>query len=317
MWIDPTHHLSKQAFSCVFICVEFRKERKQFPYKMNIHLLVRRLIRIFIQFVIGIEQVFGICRGNFRFSMLYSHIVCAILIIMLPVSNQSLYFTPGAHSIVVDVARNLTFTSSWILIIAILVNSQFNSRYKSLKEILSHMEYLICNQNLTENINFLIHITFRLIFILPRVLVLQASIFLQYSKKSESSKSHVIFLLTPYILLMLISNRISVINCILQRHLKLIIKNATFYSLKTLKIDAIKLRELHETFSHHNKLNAINLLAVMSYEMQKISFQVWFMVWLLWKFWDFYGSSFRDFSSICIMRSEANWINQFFLMWYL
>jgi hypothetical protein len=238
---------------------------------MNINIVIRQLIRIFIEFEICIEQVFGICRGNFRLSLFYSFVVSVILIIMLPISNQSLCYT--YDSIVVNIARNLTFTFSYILTFTILVNSQFNSNYKSLKEIRSYIEYLIQHQNLIENLKFLIHITFRLIFILPRVLHLESKIFLRYSKKSKG-ENYIIFHLIPYIFLMLISNRISVINLVLQRHLKLISRNAKFYSLNALKISSIKLRKLQKTFSHHNKFNAINLLVVISYEMKKISFQV-------------------------------------------
>lgn len=234
---------------------------------------VCRIIGFFIRLEIKIEKMLGMTHGSSFVSFFYSRILAIVVLIVLPISNDMMYFEKGKESSIVYYARNLTFVTTWTLCFMIFMSAHVHTNYNGLEDMIPMVEELIEKQNLKENLTFLICISFRLIIILPRISLLQTRVFLLYMKNAEH-KIFVIFLLAPYILMMFASNRISIINHVLHRHLQRIVKSASSNSINVLKLNSMKVQKLYNIFSHHNKFNVINLLAIIGYQMQKISFQV-------------------------------------------
>lgn len=239
--------------------------------------LFRRFLRVYVQIEIELEKLFGLCHEvKSCWSLLYSRVILTIFMIAYPITCNFMLNFQNDSNVTVN-ARNLNFSICWLLIVVISINSMYWSDYNGLNEIISPLRDVIDRQNLIENVKFFICIAFRMTFILPRICF---SYYRKYgvNSRSDTWNGFVLILLLPYVLMMLATNRIYIVNSVIKRLLKAttsIGKSRTStHSIKNLNLHAIKLKQMHDIFTRHNMSNAANLLITIILYMTQIIYEV-------------------------------------------
>lgn len=239
--------------------------------------VLRRFLRAFIQIEIKLETLFGLCHDvNSCRSALYARAVSATFVIAYPITCNYMVNFSKDSAVTVN-ARNLNFSICWLLVAAIALNSLSHSDYNGLNEIAAPLRDVIDRQTLTENMKFFICIAFRMLFILPRLCY---SYYRKYSVNSrrDAWQGFTLILLLPYVLMMLATNRIHIVNSVVKRQLKAVSSSgkssASIDLIMNLNIRAIKLARLHDIFTRHNNANAVNLLVTIILYMMQIIYEV-------------------------------------------
>lgn len=239
--------------------------------------LIQCLLRVYIRIEIKVETLFGLCHDvKSCWSLFYSRTVLITFVIAYPLTcNYIVNF--GNDSAVTVNARNLNFLICWLLITAIALNTFYHTDYNGLNEITAPLRDIIDRQSFTENMKFFICIAFRMLFILPRLLY---SYYRKYSVNSrrEASRGFILILLLPYVLMMLATNRIYIVNSVIKRLMNAATSSrkssASIDSIRELNLHAIKLGRLHDIFARHNQFNAVNLLFTIILYMMQIIYEV-------------------------------------------
>lgn len=238
--------------------------------------LVKNVLLCFIDTSLKVEMFFGLSDFTFngkRLKLLFllSSAIRILLLVLYPISFLNIlnvYLTEETSGIT-RTARYLTFIFNWLLLLCMFSNETFSNRQRmnSTKRLLSQ---LIEHQSAKQNC--LLLLKFLLKFLVVSVSLIRTSIG-NYSYSMKSRLTTVDFLMVPFIvlpflLLTLASNRIYVANVVVQLSLTRNIqqmKSSRSENAIQIQVSAINYRCLHKFFSDFNSSNSINLLVVLTF----------------------------------------------------
>lgn len=250
--------------------------------------LVRKLLLLFIFLEAKAGKLFGLSHfssGNKRFDKLLSLSSCVIrvsFVILYPISciNVLSFFT-AKDSDVTMYARNLTFAFNWLLLVFIYANETFiaGSNQEGFDELKRLTRKLIQRQNIRDNLILLLQCSLKISTLLSGLIYFSYRKYITRAKSGLQmpEKAFIAVLFLPFVILSLASNRIYVANTVVKHSLawnaQQMKSTALPDSLK-LKLCAINYRRVHSFFADFNKLNAINLLVVVTFCVLNIVYEV-------------------------------------------
>lgn len=252
--------------------------------------LAAKILFLVIKFALDIEKIFGLSyltrnsQRTLKFTIL-SWFIRLLCLISYPLCyNRLLNFSYYNDSITTQYARKLTFVFDFLLIACIYANETFNANkhqgwFEQLKVLLSK---LIEQQTFKENFTLFIHCTLKLATTLSILLTISFRMLNANIKRYVPfhERCLIVFLLLPFIVMSLASNRIYVANTIVKRFL--LRKAKELRSMTTdgavkIKLCAINYRYMHMFFDDFNGSNGINLLIIISFCILNIVYKVNFI----------------------------------------
>lgn len=248
--------------------------------------LVKKALLLFILIVPKMEKVFGLSQFRFQnkrrkvFSLSYRIITTSFNIAYPVACIKFLDFFHKNDLKTTFYARNLTFTFNWLLLVFILGNEISSTDSCSFAEIEKMFRKLIKLQSLNNNLSLLMRCTLKFSVVFIGLIRIN---YVKYSRHfvknlSDWEKAPAMFLiLIPFIILTLTSNRIYVANTLVKYFLMKnasALKSTTRRTAMQMKYCAINYTSLHSFFAAFNKSNSINLLAVLSFCMLNIVYEV-------------------------------------------
>lgn len=247
-------------------------------FKNVLNVLVQKFLFAFIFIAPKLENIFGLSQFQCR---LITPFIQVSFIVLYPVScKKVLRFLDEIESSVTANARNLTFVFNCLVVISIYLNETFNfdSRHQSYKEIETWFSRLVKRQSLKQNFVLLCRCSLKGLLLASMLQANYAKVIFGLRNSLEPwERCLMFFILQPFIALCLASNRIYVANTIVKHFLILNSKelelNTSDYRQK-LKLSAISYRRLHEFFIAFHKVNVINLIAILSFYIVNIIYQV-------------------------------------------
>lgn len=258
-----------------------------------------------------LQTVFGLSQFPCKNDRFYVQLVlfCAgriLIIILYPISCLKLLnFVQALDTNVTLYARNITFLFNWLLVIFVYSNVTVNAaaRKHGSKVLKRVFRTLVKLQSLKENLTFFIHCIANLLVTSTLLFYLALPKYQYRLKRTHvtSEKLLILFLLFPFIILLLVSNMINVSNLIVRQ---LLMINRNEFRTKTRKREAfaVNYAHIHELFEYLNNLNAINFVLIISFCGLNIVYEVsWYLgatLMVLLNFWHF-GSGVLLLSAHC------------------
>lgn len=248
----------------------------------------RKLLLLFIFVEAKAEKLFGLSHfslGNKRFDKLSSLSSCAIrvsFVILYPISClKVLSFFTTKDSDVTMYARNLTFAFNWLLLVFIYANETFvaDSNQQGFGEIKRLMRKLTQLQTTRDNLILLLKCALKMTLMLSGLVYFSYRKYMLRAKRGLQmpEKAFIVVLFLPFVILSLASNRIYVANTVVRQFLEWNTnqsKSTALADSRRMKLCAINYSRLHRFFADFNKLNAINLLVVITFCVLNIVYEV-------------------------------------------
>lgn len=245
---------------------------------------VKRVLLRFISLSSKVENIFGLSNfysGEKLISILISYLIRIAIVALYPIAYlRLLSFSQVTDSKVTAYARNITFAFNWLFLVIIFSHESLNAsnNRRSFCQFQSLFRKLLSRNNLSQNFDILFRCTFKFVVILSGLLYVSVIKYKFRMKRNLAEwETHFIYcLLFPMIVLSLASNRVHVVNTIIW---KLLIRNSR--DMKDTKNNstkadfcAVNYKYLHEFFISFNKLNAFNIVAIISYCIFNIIYEV-------------------------------------------
>lgn len=236
---------------------------------------VKKVLLRFIFLSSKVENIFGLsnfCSGENWISTLISYLIRISIVTLYPFSYlRLLSFSQVTDSKVTAYARNVTFAFNWFFLVIIFSNESFNAsnNRRSVCQFKSLFRKLVSRNNLSQNFKILFRCTFKFVVILSGLLYVSVIKYKFRMKKNLAEwETHFVYcLLFPVIVLTLASNRIHVVNTIIWQELTRNSRDMKDTNNNSTKVElcAVNYKYLHEFFVSFNKLNAVNIVAIISY----------------------------------------------------
>lgn len=249
--------------------------------------LTRKILEIYIFLLSKVEKCVGLsnfCYKNKQYKVLLL-LSCAIrisFIIVYPIVCKDLLTVfLRKETGVTYFARNITFGFNWLLLVIIFANETFikSNKQASFDDFKALFDYLIKSQNLTDNIKLLMRCTLKCVVVF---LGLFHTSYKKYTLKMTQNLTMLettlmSFLFLPFVVFVLATNRIYVTNTVIKQCLITNVKRVNFLEKDfTVKIQALTVNynSFHRFFLNFNKSNEINLLAVLTFCILNIVYEV-------------------------------------------
>lgn len=251
------------------------------------HFIIEKSFLILFFCLQNFEKVFGLSQFTFRnksFKLLFvlSFLIKVLLVILYPFTYiKLLNFEEVTDSVVTTYARNLTFVMNCLLIGIIYFNEVFNMKghLRVSCQLENMFKDLISQQNFKQNLVLLFRCSVKLTVILYALMYASAGKFKWRLKRNLEAweRNFVVVLMLPFVILTFTLNRIYVANTVTKQLLvieanKLVEKQGN----KALKIAqcSVSYKNLHNFFEEFNKLNAQNLITIITFCVLNIVYEV-------------------------------------------
>ena len=246
--------------------------------------VVKKILQLYILTAQKLEQFVGLSQFHNRnkcykvLTFFLWFIIKTFFVVIYPISCfRVLSFFSAKDSETRVYSRNITFAFNWLLLVFLYIVS-FDNFHRGFSEIKRWFNQLIKIQSLKQNLNFLV-------WCLSKIIVSAYMIKMNYSKYVRRSQKNLevwehylmFFLLIPYIAFALTSNRIFVANTVVNGFLKEIennIKSNVFNDFQRIKLCTLKYGRLFDFYKNFNETNSFHLLAVLSFCMLNIVYEV-------------------------------------------
>lgn len=230
------------------------------------------LLNIFIRFYPKFELLFGLSNPGTRSSNFVKFISVLIkisFIVFYPIAcvNYLSIFTKS-DSRTTKYARNLTFAFNWTLLISIYSNELSFRGFGNLKTLFT---YLINMQSPKRNMILLLRCTIKGFFLGCALITLNFKKYSRLKNKNLNPEDECLmfFLLLPFFVLILATNRIYIANTVVKHFLVAFKDNQL-----NMKYFGSNYGRLHDFFESFNKSNSMNLVTVFGFCVINIIYEV-------------------------------------------
>lgn len=250
------------------------------------HFIIEKILVILFFCLQNFEKVFGLSQFTYRnksFKLLFglSFLIKVLLVILYPFTYiKLLNFEEVTDSVVTTYARNITFVMNCLLIAIIYFNEVFNTKghLRVSCQLENMFRGLISQQSFKENFVLLIRCSAKLAVILYALMYVSIGKYKWRLKRNLEAweRNFVIVLMLPFVILTFTLNRMYVANTVTRQ---LLVKEASKIEGKqdkALKISqcSVSYMNLHNFFEEFNKLNAQNLITIITFCVLNIVYEV-------------------------------------------
>lgn len=231
-----------------------------------------RLLNIFIRFYPKFELVFGLSNPGKQRSNVVKFISVLIkvsFVVLYPIAcSKYLSIFTRSDSRTTKYARNLTFAFNWILLISIFSNELSFQGFENVKKLFS---YLINMQGPKRNLVLLLRCTIKGSILSCALITLNFKKYSRLKNKNLNPEDEclIFFLLLPFFVLILASNRIYIANTVV-KHFLVAFKNNQL----NIKYFGSNYGRLHDFFESFNKSNSMNLVTILGFCVLNIIYEV-------------------------------------------
>lgn len=246
---------------------------------------IRKILRLFILWLPRVEKLFGLSNFSYRskhFTAL-TLLSCAIKIAFLVLYPFACFSLLGdfimQDSGITLLARNITFVFNFLLLVFIFGSEILTSNQQIEEKLKSLFLNLIQRQNWKQNVLLLMRCSLKSAALLVGLVRTSSGKYTFGMKKTLTmgEKALLPFVFFPFVILVLISNRLYVANNIVRHCLA---RNAEEIKSWLVKMETkaelatISYQNLHEFFIGFNRANQINLLTFLTFSILNIAYQV-------------------------------------------
>lgn len=235
--------------------------------------LIVKFLKLFIWFYPKFEKLFGLSSLGHRSSVIVKFVSISIktaFVVIYPIAcSRFLFVFTSRDSRATTYARNLTFAFNWILLVSIYSNEISFRGYRNLQSL---FHVLIEVQSLKQNLILLLKCTLKAAVLGSVLLKLNVSKYNRLKKRNlgPHDENLMFFLLLPFFVMILASNRIYMANTVV-KHFLVIFK----HNQLSIKYFERNYGRLHDFFVSFNKANSINFATILCFCVLNIIYEVW------------------------------------------